>query len=83
MPSIILIVGATGNTGRSVVETLSESINNSAALTGYRIIALTRSLDSPTAQKLSRFPNLTIEEKNWVDISAEWLTKRSVVKAFV
>lgn len=83
MAPSILIVGATGNTGRSVVETLSDSINTSKALAGYRIIALTRSSDSPTAQKLSKLPNVTVEEKTWVDISAEWLKERNVVKAFV
>lgn len=83
MASTILIVGATGNTGRSVVETLSNSINTNQALAGYRIIALTRSSESPVAQKLAQLPNVTIEEKNWVGISPDWLRERNVVKAFV
>ncbi|THV53637.1 hypothetical protein BGAL_0046g00430 [Botrytis galanthina] len=82
MAPTILIVGATGNTGRSVVETLSDSINNNKTLAGYRIIALTRNSDSLTAQKLGKLSNVTIEEKNWVDISPEWLKERNVVKAF-
>lgn len=83
MAPTILIVGATGNTGRSVVETLSESINDNKVLAGYRIIALTRSANSPAAQKLSDLPNVIVEEKSWVDISPEWLQERNVVKAFV
>lgn len=83
MAPTILIVGATGNTGRSVVETLSESINDNKTLAGYQIIALTRNTDSPTAQNLGKLPNVTIEGKNWVDISPEWLKERNVVKAFV
>ncbi|ESZ90924.1 NmrA-like family protein [Sclerotinia borealis F-4128] len=83
MASTILIVGATGNTGRSVVETLSNSINTNQALAGYRIIALTRSSESPVAQKLAQLPNVTIEEKNWVGISPDWLRERNVVKAFI
>jgi len=83
MAPTILIVGATGNTGRSVVKTLSDSISTSEALAGYRIIALTRSADSNTAQTLAKLPNVSIEEKNWVDITAEWLDERNVVKAFI
>ncbi|KAF7882246.1 hypothetical protein EAF00_011762 [Botryotinia globosa] len=79
----ILIVGATGNTGRSVVETLSDSINNNKTVAGYQIIALTRDSNSLTSQKLSKLPNVTIEEKNWVDVSPEWLKERNVVKAFI
>ncbi|KFY35666.1 hypothetical protein V494_05706 [Pseudogymnoascus sp. VKM F-4513 (FW-928)] len=83
MVPTILVVGATGNTGRSVVETLSDSINTSEALAGYRIIALTRSSNSSVAQKLVKLPNVTIEEYNWVDISPDWLRERNVVKAFI
>lgn len=83
MVPTILVVGATGNTGRSVVETLSDSINTSEALAGYRIIALTRSSNSSVAQKLAKLLNVSIEEYNWVDISPDWLRERNVVKAFV
>jgi uncharacterized protein YbjT (DUF2867 family) len=83
MAPTILIVGATGNTGRSVVETLSDSVSNNKNLAGYRIIALTRSTDSPAAQNLAKLPNVTVEEKTWVDITPEWLKERNVVKAFV
>ncbi|KAH7374068.1 nmrA-like family protein-like protein [Cadophora sp. MPI-SDFR-AT-0126] len=83
MAPTILIVGATGNTGQSVAETLSDSINNNKTLAGHSIIALTRSADSLVAQKLSKLPNVTVEEKTWVDISPEWLKERNVVKAFI
>lgn len=83
MAPAILIVGATGNTGRSVVATLSESINTTRALAGHCIIALTRSSDSSVAQNLAKLPNVSIQEKNWVDISPDWLRERNVVKAFV
>ncbi|KAH6704215.1 nmrA-like family protein-like protein [Leptodontidium sp. MPI-SDFR-AT-0119] len=83
MAPTILIVGATGNTGRSVVETLSDSVNNNKTLAGYRIIALTRSTDSPAAQKFAKLPNVTVEENTWVDITPEWLKERNVVKAFI
>jgi uncharacterized protein YbjT (DUF2867 family) len=83
MALTILVAGATGNTGRSVVETLSDSINTNEALAGYRIIALTRSSNSPTAQTLAQLPHVSIEEKNWVDIGADWLKERNVIKAFV
>jgi uncharacterized protein YbjT (DUF2867 family) len=83
MALTILVVGATGNTGRSVVETLSNSINTNEALAGYRIIAQTRSSNSPAAQRFARLPHVSIEEKNWVDIDADWLKERGVVKAFV
>lgn len=83
MAPTILIVGATGNTGRSVVETVSDAISTNKALAAYRIIALTRSSNSSVAQKLANLPNVSIEEKNWVDISPDWLRERNVVKAFV
>ena len=83
MAPTILIVGATGNTGRSVVETLSSSVDSSETPAGHRIIALTRSSDSPAAQKLAKMPNVSVEEKTWVDISPDWLRERNVVKAFV
>ncbi|RHZ60116.1 NmrA-like family protein [Aspergillus thermomutatus] len=50
MAPTILIVGATGNTGRSVAETLPKLLKSksSNALSEHRVIALTRSSASPT-----------------------------------
>ncbi|KFX90793.1 hypothetical protein V490_06273 [Pseudogymnoascus sp. VKM F-3557] len=79
----ILVVGATGNTGRSVVETLSASFKTSEALAGHRIIGLTRSWGNPIARKLAELPHVYIEEVNWVDIGPEWLKDRNVVRAFI
>ncbi|KAG9204384.1 hypothetical protein G6514_000840 [Epicoccum nigrum] len=81
MSPSLLIVGATGNTGRGVVETLSNSIHRHTA--GYRILALTRSSESATAQQLSRLPNVTIVETNWTEITADWLREQNVVRAFI
>jgi len=83
MNPTILVVGATGNTGRIVVETLSGLINTLVVLEGYRIIALTRSSNNSVAQKFAKLPNVSVEEKNWVDISPDWLRERNVAKAFV
>lgn len=45
MAPIILVVGATGNTGRGVMETLPKLLSANSALSGHQIIALTRSLN--------------------------------------
>jgi uncharacterized protein YbjT (DUF2867 family) len=82
MAPTFLIVGSTGNTGRSVVETLSEQLKTSD-FAGYRIVALTRSSKSDTAQKLAKLPGVEVVEKNWVEITADWLRKYEVVRAFI
>jgi len=46
MAPTILVVGATGNTGRGVVETLSKLRDSNKVIAGYRIIALTRPSES-------------------------------------
>ncbi|KAI1753272.1 NAD(P)-binding protein [Xylaria castorea] len=83
MAPTILIAGATGNTGRSVVETLSNLRETSSVLSGHRIVALTRSADGPVAQSFTKLPGVEVIEKNWIEISAEWLRKNEVVRAFV
>jgi uncharacterized protein YbjT (DUF2867 family) len=83
MAPTILVVGATGNTGRGVVETLPKLLGSSSALSGHRIIALTRSLDSPTAQRFATLPGVVVLEKNWVHITAEWLREHEVVRVFI
>ncbi len=82
MPSI-LVAGATGNTGQGVVRTLSKLLSTSDALSNHQIIALTRSLQSPTAQQLAKLPGVQVIEQNWVEITADWLKQHSVVKAFI
>lgn len=81
MAPTILIIGATGNTGKSVVHTLPKLLESSK--TGYRILALTRSLDNPASQKLTKLSNVEIQEKDWTTIDADWLKSQEVVKVFI
>ncbi|KAF9737093.1 hypothetical protein PMIN04_003763 [Paraphaeosphaeria minitans] len=83
MSPSFLIVGATGNTGRSVAETLSKLLKTHHIFAGYRIIALTRSASSPAAQQLARLPGVEVAELNWVDITSDWLREREVARAFI
>lgn len=83
MAPSILIVGATGNTGRSVVETLPKLLKSSNMLSGYRLIALTRSSESPVARRLAELPGVEVVEKNWVEITSDWLREHEVVRVFI
>lgn len=83
MAPTILIAGATGNTGQAVVETLPNLLQSSKALSDYRIIALTRSSKSPAAQSLAKVPGVEVIEKNWVDITSDWLREHQVTRAFI
>ncbi|KAF7555891.1 hypothetical protein G7Z17_g1824 [Cylindrodendrum hubeiense] len=82
MAPTILVVGATGNTGRGVVETLSELLKTNS-FSGHRILALTRSSSGAAAQQLAKLPNVEVAEQNWVDITADWLRQHNVVRAFI
>ncbi|VUC26084.1 unnamed protein product [Clonostachys rosea] len=79
MTPTILIVGATGNTGKYVISNLAKLLEGSQ----YRILGLTRSLDSPTCKRLAAIPQVEMLEKDWTEIDAAWLEDQSVVKAFV
>jgi uncharacterized protein YbjT (DUF2867 family) len=83
MTPSILIVGATGNTGRAVTQTLPKLLQSSSTLHGNRIIALTRSSSSPVAQQLAKLPGVQVIEKNWVEITADWLREHHVARAFI
>ncbi|KAI1197148.1 hypothetical protein F5X97DRAFT_185680 [Nemania serpens] len=83
MAPTILIAGATGNTGRRTVETLSKWLETSSVIKGHRIVALTRSSSGAVAQKLAKLPGVEVIEKNWIEISADWLRENEVVRAFV
>ncbi|KAI5201978.1 hypothetical protein E4T38_05895 [Aureobasidium subglaciale] len=50
MAPTILVVGSTGNTGKSVVHTLPELLRNSKTMSDHRILGLTRNLESHAAQ---------------------------------
>ncbi|KAF4762208.1 hypothetical protein N7455_003405 [Penicillium solitum] len=83
MAPTILIVGATGNTGQAVVETLPKLLQSSNALSDHRVIALTRSSKSPVAQRLAKVPGVEVIEQNWVDITSDWLREHQVTRAFI
>jgi len=82
----ILITGATGNTGLAVASTLS-TLNTTnpthPILSTHRILALTRSLNSPAAQQLASLPGITVLEKSWPEITSDWLRSHNVTRAFV
>ncbi|GLA39793.1 hypothetical protein AnigIFM63309_007394 [Aspergillus niger] len=83
MAPTILIVGATGNTGRAVTETLPTLLKANENFKNHRVLALTRSLTSPSAQQLAKIPGVEIIEKNWTDITSDWLREHEVVRAFI
>lgn len=82
MAPTILVVGATGNTGPSVVETLSSNIKNTT-FSGYRILATTRSSTGEVARRLADLPGVEVVEQNWADITADWLREQQVVRVFI
>lgn len=83
MSPTILVVGATGNTGRGVTETLPKLLGRGGPLSGHRVIALTRSLDSPVAQRFAALSGVEVLEKNWVHITADWLREHEVARVFI
>ncbi|KAG7293930.1 hypothetical protein NEMBOFW57_003991 [Staphylotrichum longicolle] len=83
MVPTILIVGATGNTGRGVTEALPALLRGNHVLSTHRILALTRSSDSRAAQRLAKNPGVEVVEKNWTDITADWLREHQVARAFI
>jgi hypothetical protein len=54
--STTLFIGATGNTGRNFVRHLPDLIVSGH--TNYRILGLTRSLNSSTSMKLAKLPRI-------------------------
>lgn len=83
MTPSILVVGATGNTGKSVVETLPKLLQSSKTLKDHRVIALARSAKSPVAQQFTKLTGVEVVEKNWIDIDAKWLRENEVTRAFI
>lgn len=82
MAPTILIVGATGNTGRSVVETLPKLLQGTE-LSSHRILALTRSASSSAAQAFAKLPAVEVAEQNWVEIDDGWLREHEVARIFI
>ncbi|RMJ15797.1 hypothetical protein CDV36_004506 [Fusarium kuroshium] len=83
MAPAILIAGATGNTGRNTTETLSRLIDSKSFLSGYKILALTRSANGDAAKHLAKLPNVEVIEMSWTDVTANWLREHNVVRAFI
>ncbi|KAJ4245049.1 hypothetical protein NW762_014259 [Fusarium torreyae] len=83
MAPTLLVVGATGNIGRRVVETLSARLGNAGSFSGHKIVALTRSSSGVAAQRLAQLPHVKVVEHNWVEITADWLRQRNVVRVFI
>lgn len=83
MAPAFLVVGATGNTGKGVVETLPELLKASKVFSDHRILALTRSKDSAVAQQIAKLPGVEVVEQTWTEITADWLRQNEVVRAFI
>ncbi|SPJ77032.1 related to NmrA-like family protein [Fusarium torulosum] len=81
MTPTILIIGATGNTGKNVVRQLPKLLELSNS--SYRILGLTRSLDNPVSQKLAKLPHVEMQEKDWTTIDAAWLQSQKVTKVYI
>lgn len=81
MAPTILIIGATGNTGKSVVRHLPKLLESNTI--NYRILALTRSLDSPASQTLAKLPGVEMLEKDWTTIDAAWLRSKEVARVYI
>lgn len=84
MSPTILVAGATGNTGRSTTETLSRLLQApDSSLRNHRILALTRSANSPAAQHLATLPGVQVIQQSWVEVTPEWLQTHHVARAFI
>ncbi|KAH7119932.1 hypothetical protein B0J11DRAFT_72491 [Dendryphion nanum] len=83
MAPTILIVGATGNTGRETTRTLSKLLETNHTFSGYRLLAQTRSSSNSAAQELAKLSHVEVVEYQWPEITAEWLREREVVRAFI
>ncbi|KAK6222272.1 hypothetical protein LQW54_000972 [Pestalotiopsis sp. IQ-011] len=71
MDATILVIGATGNTGKNVLRTLP-GLPATAGLQ-YRILGLTRSTSHPVSQELAQLPGVEMVEKDWTQIDSAWL----------
>ncbi|KAF4553488.1 Hypothetical protein D9617_7g032160 [Elsinoe fawcettii] len=83
MVSTILIAGATGNTGRGVVDLLPKLLQESQAFKDHRVLALTRSKDSAVAKQIAKLHNVEVVEQDWTEITPAWLLQENVVRAFI
>ncbi|KAK4444020.1 hypothetical protein QBC34DRAFT_360981 [Podospora aff. communis PSN243] len=84
-PPTILITGATGNTALPLVQTLSHihTSQTNPFLATHRILALTRTLTSPTSKYLTTLPGITLLQHSYLDITPSFLRTHNVVRAFI
>jgi uncharacterized protein YbjT (DUF2867 family) len=84
MSPSILIVGATGNTGGGVVDTVLALAPNTP-FANHTVIALTRNAQGSSAKALaSKYGGrLQIIEKDWTMIDAAWLKEHEVERLFI
>jgi uncharacterized protein YbjT (DUF2867 family) len=86
MPSSsILVVGATGNTGLSVVKHLSQLITSLSSSSNLprQIIALTRNANSTVAKQLAQLAYVEVREKEWPSINSAWLIEAKVARVYI
>ena len=83
MAPTLLVIGATGNTGRSVAKTFAADTKNSPTLKDYRIIGLTRDAKSDASKALAQHLRVEMIEKNWMEIDAKWLREHEIKRIFV
>ena len=81
MSPTILVIGATGNTGKNVICNLPYLIKSKNE--NYRILGLTRSLNNPVSQDLVKLPHVEMQEKDWTTIDSNWLKEQGVVRVFI
>ncbi|KAE8160945.1 hypothetical protein BDV40DRAFT_301796 [Aspergillus tamarii] len=58
MAPTFLVVGATGNTGQAVTQTLPTILKANETFSNHRVLAMTRSRSSTTAQNLAKIPGV-------------------------
>ncbi|RDW70532.1 NmrA-like family protein [Aspergillus mulundensis] len=82
-PPTILLIGATGNTGRGVTTTLPSLLRTSTNHSTHRILALTRSLTSAASQSLLANPAIQVLEHPWPELTTSWLRTHNVTRIFI
>lgn len=83
MAPTILVAGATGNTGQSVMHLLPKLLDTSKNLKSFRILGLTRDVTSATAKELKKIPHVQMIEKDWTDIDIQWMKDNEIVRVFL
>ncbi|KAF4120328.1 NmrA-like family [Geosmithia morbida] len=84
MSSTVLIVGATGSTGRGAIKTISALLTaDKSPLPGHKIIAVTRSASGAVAKEIAKLPGVTVIEKDWIGTTPEWLREHNVKRIYL